>query len=388
MHSNLSISQSPISQSRFTFHVFTHHVSRRQGTPRMTRYIIRRLLQAIPTLLGVSIISFLLVNSAPGDPITIRTFDPNITDTTRELMRRQLGLDQPLPMQYVVWFSGLMFRRGDVVAEFTTPTNRCGYAMGINMTLCNNGAGIIRGNLGTSLQTQQPVWDRLVERMPATLELGLASLFLSLVIGVPLGVLSAVYRGSWFDNLVRFFAVIFQAVPAFWMALLLILFFGVYLGWLPTGGRQTVTLTQEFDLMDRIRHVILPAFVLAFGGIALFSRIMRTETLEVIHTDYVRTARAKGLPGNRIWFVHAFRNSLIPMMTILGPAILGVLSGAVIVETVFAWPGMGRLTLSAAFQRDYPMVLGSVMFFSILVVLGNLLSDILYGIVDPRVRLS
>ena len=354
----------------------------------MTRYIIRRLLQAIPTLLGVSIISFLLVNSAPGDPITIRTFDPNITDTTRELMRRQLGLDQPLPMQYVVWFSGLMFRRGDVVAEFTTPTNRCGYAMGINMTLCNNGAGIIRGNLGTSLQTQQPVWDRLVERMPATLELGLASLFLSLVIGVPLGVLSAVYRGSWFDNLVRFFAVIFQAVPAFWMALLLILFFGVYLGWLPTGGRQTVTLTQEFDLMDRIRHVILPAFVLAFGGIALFSRIMRTETLEVIHTDYVRTARAKGLPGNRIWFVHAFRNSLIPMMTILGPAILGVLSGAVIVETVFAWPGMGRLTLSAAFQRDYPMVLGSVMFFSILVVLGNLLSDILYGIVDPRVRLS
>ena len=129
-------------------------------------------------------------------------------------------------------------------------------------------------------------------------------------------------------------------------------------------------------------------FVLAFGGIALLSRIMRTETLEVIHTDYVRTARAKGLPGNRIWFVHAFRNSLIPMMTILGPAILGVLSGAVIVETVFAWPGMGRLTLSAAFQRDYPMVLGSVMFFSILVVLGNLLSDILYGIVDPRVRLS
>lgn len=354
----------------------------------MTRYVIRRLLQAIPTLLGVSIISFLLVNSAPGDPITIRTFDPNITDETREIMRRQLGLDQPLPMQYMAWFSGLMFRRGDVVAEFTTPSNQCGYVAGVNMTVCNNGSGIVRGNLGTSLQTQQPVWDRLVERMPATLELGLASLFLSLLIGVPLGVLSAVYRGSWFDNVVRFFAVIFQAVPAFWMALLLILFFGVYLGWLPTGGRQTVTLTQEFDLTDRIRHLVLPSFVLAFGGIALFSRIMRTETLEVIHTDYVRTARAKGLPGNRVWFVHALRNSLIPMMTILGPAILGVLGGAVIVETVFAWPGMGRLTLAAAFQRDYPMVLGAVMFFSILVVLGNLLSDILYGIVDPRVRLS
>ena len=182
----------------------------------MTRYIIRRLLQAIPTLLGVSIISFLLVNSAPGDPITIRTFDPNITDTTRELMRRQLGLDQPLPMQYVVWFSGLMFRRGDVVAEFTTPTNRCGYAMGINMTLCNNGAGIIRGNLGTSLQTQQPVWDRLVERMPATLELGLASLFLSLVIGVPLGVLSALSRVRVEDGGLRRWALGGRPGPLRW----------------------------------------------------------------------------------------------------------------------------------------------------------------------------
>ena len=354
----------------------------------MTRYIIRRLLQAIPTLLGISIISFLLVNAAPGDPILIRTFDPNITDETREIMRRQLGLDQPLPMQYMTWFSGLMVRKGDVVAQFTSPTTTCGYVGALDVTVCNTGGGIIRGNLGTSLQTRQPVWDRLVERMPATLELGIAALLLALVVGVPLGVISAVYRGSWFDSISRFFAVIFQAVPAFWMGLMMILLFGVALGWLPTGGRQTVTLTQQFDLTDRLRHLIMPALVLSFSGIALFSRIMRTETLEVIHTDYVRTAQAKGLAARRVWFVHALRNALIPMMTILGPAILGVLTGAVVVETVFAWPGMGRLTLNAAFQRDYPMVLGAVMFFSLLVILGNLLSDILYGLVDPRVRLS
>jgi len=169
---------------------------------------------------------------------------------------------------------------------------------------------------------------------------------------------------------------------------MLIFVFGVILGWLPTGGRQTVTLTQEFDLVDRLRHLILPAIVLALGGIAVFSRIMRTETLEVINTDYVRTAKAKGLGYTRLYFVHAFRNALIPMMTLLGPAILGVLGGAVVIETVFAWPGMGRLTLSAVFQRDYPMVLGAVMVFSIFTILGNLLSDILYGVVDPRVRLK
>ena len=177
----------------------------------------------------------------------------------------------------------------------TTPGNTCGYVGGLNVTVCDGGGGILRGDLGTSIDTKQPVWKRIVERMPATLELGITSLLLSLLIGVPLGVLSAVYRGSLFDNLVRFFAVIFRAVPIFWMALMLILVFSVVLGWLPTGGRQTVTLTQEFNLGDRIRHLILPALVLAFGGIAGFSRIMRTETLEVLHTDYMRTAQAKGL---------------------------------------------------------------------------------------------
>lgn len=354
----------------------------------MTRYILRRLLQAIPTLIGVSIISFFLVNSTPGDPITIRTFDPNITDETRQIMRRQLGLDQPLPVQYLNWFTGISMRTGDVTEEFTTETTTCTYVGLINTTFCDSGGGIIRGNLGTSIQTQQPVWDRLVERMPATLELGVAALVIALILGVPLGVLSAVYQGSIFDNIVRVLAVIGNAVPAFWLGLMLIFLFGVVLGWLPTGGRQTVSLTNEADLVDRVKHLILPTIILAFGPIAGYSRFMRTETLEVIRTDYIRTAKAKGLNPLRVWFLHALRNALIPLLTILGPAVTGVLAGAVITETIFSWPGMGRLTFNAALQRDYPMVLGAVMFFSALTILGNLLSDIFYGIVDPRVRLS
>ena len=354
----------------------------------MSRYVLRRLLQAIPTLIGVSIISFILAYSAPGDPITMYTFDPNIEESARETLRRQIGLDQPVPLQYIRWATGVSIRQGDHVAEFSAADNRCTYFSTGNMTLCDSGGGIVRGDLGMSLQTNQPVWDRLVERMPATLELGLTSLLLAITIGVPLGVLSAVYRGSIFDNIVRFFSVVGQAVPSFWMGIMLIFIFGVMLGWLPTGGRQTVSLTQEFDLADRIRHIILPAIVLALGGIAIFSRIMRTETLEVINTDYIRTAQAKGLGYTSVYFVHAFRNSLIPLMTLLGPAILGILSGAVVTETVFAWPGMGRLTINAVFQRDYPLVLGAVMVFSFLTILGNLLSDILYGVVDPRVRLE
>ncbi|MCB0044566.1 MAG: ABC transporter permease [Caldilineaceae bacterium] len=354
----------------------------------MTRYIFRRLLQAIPTLVGISIISFFLAYSAPGDPISMYNFDPKATPEALEMLRRQIGLDQPVPIQYVRWMTGVSLRRGDHAAEFQTDDTRCRYLASLDLTTCDSGKGVIRGDLGMSLQTKQPVWDRLVERMPATLELGVTSLLLALVIGVPLGVLSAVYRGSIFDNIVRFLSVVGQAVPNFWMGIMLIFVFGVILGWLPTGGRQTVSLTQEFDLADRIRHIILPATVLALGGIAIFSRVMRTETLEVINTDYIRTARAKGLGYSAVYFVHAFRNSLIPLMTLLGPAILGVLSGAVVTETVFAWPGMGRLTIAAVFQRDYPLVLGSVMVFSFLTIMGNLLSDILYGVVDPRVRLE
>jgi ABC-type dipeptide/oligopeptide/nickel transport system permease component len=264
----------------------------------------------------------------------------------------------------------------------------CAHLGGVNVTMCNSGGGVLRGNLGTSITTRQGVWERIVERVPATLELTSAGLLLGLLLGIPLGVLSGVYRGSLFDNFVRFFAVLGNAVPAFWLGLMMIFVFGVYLNVLPAGGRESVSLTREFDLLDRLRHLVMPAFVLALTWIAILSRYMRTETLEVINTDYIRTAKAKGLAARRVWFVHALRNALIPLMTFLGPAIAGLLAGAVITETIFAWPGIGRLVFSAAIQRDYPVVLGTVMIASFLVILGNLLSDILYGVVDPRVRLS
>ena len=355
----------------------------------MIRYLIRRLLQAIPTLIGVSIISFALAYAAPGDPIQFRGFgDPNMTQEALDSLRRYYGLDQPVPIQYVSWFTGITLRTDDVREEFADRANSCGYLGAVNLTVCDTGGGVIRGDLGTSIQTNQKVWDRLVERMPATLELGIASLIFSLVVGIPLGVLAAIYRGSIFDNAVRVLTVIAQAIPNFWLGLMLIFLFGVVLGWLPTGGRQTVSLTGETSLIDKARHLLLPSLVLGLGGLALLMRVMRTEVLEVLHNDYVRTARSKGLRDRTIYFTHTFRNALIPLMTILGPAIFGVLGGAVVTETIFSWPGIGRLTISAITQQDYPMALGAVMFFAALTIIGNLFSDILYGIVDPRVRLS
>ncbi len=355
----------------------------------MWRYIIRRLLQAIPILIGISILSFILVSLTPGDPVSLRTAgDRNITPEAKAILRKQLGLDQPMPIQYVRWFAGITIRPGDAVEQFSSDKVRCSYLAAVGYTVCDTGGGVLRGDLGTSIDTKQPVWERLTERMWATIELGLISLIVSLLIGVPLGVLSAVYRGSLFDNITRVFAVLFRSVPIYWMGLLLLLVFSVWLGWLPVGGRQTVSLTGESSLWDQIQHLILPVAVLSFGPIAFFSRIMRTETLEVIHTDYVRTARAKGLSANQVWFVHALRNALIPLMTVMGPAIVGVLGGAVVVETIFAWPGMGRLTINAVFQQDYPLVLGAGMFFAVLTIIGYLLSDIFYALVDPRVRLE
>lgn len=354
----------------------------------MLRYILRRLIQTIPTLFGISILSFVLVSAAPGDPVIQRTFDPKITPETRELLRRQLGLDQSPVIQYITWFTGIALRRGDHVASLENDKTRCTYLGLIHLTVCDKGGGIMRGDLGTSLNTKEPVWERLVQKMPATLELGITSLLLALLVGVPLGVLAAVYRGSLFDYVVRFLSSVAQSIPIFWTGLLLILVFAVVMGVLPSNGRQTVTLTQEFDLWDRIQHLVLPALTLALGSIAGFSRVMRTEMLEVLHTDYMRMARAKGIAPVNVWFVHGLRNALIPLMTILGPAIVGVLAGALVTETVFGWPGIGRMMVTAVGQHDYPMVLGAGMFFAALTIVGNLLSDVFYGLVDPRVRLG
>lgn len=328
----------------------------------MTRYIIRRLLQSIPTFIGITILSFTIMRVAPGDPVRQITFDPNISEKTRNALRHQFGLDQPIHVHYLSWLWDLL-----------------------------------HGDLGISIIQKQPVLKVISERVPATLELTFTALLIGLILGVPAGVFSAVKQRGVFDNVTRFLAVVFNAVPVFWLGLIIILIFSVkFKQWglpsLPSGGRVDPVLAFKtkgaFHLGDRLRHLLPPAFVLSTGWLALFTRYMRTEVLEVIRQDYVRTAMAKGLSTRVVYLVHALRNALIPLITVLGPALAGLLGGAVVTETVFSWPGMGRLAVNAVFQRDYPVVMGNVVIGAVLVVLGYLLSDILYAVVDPRIRLE
>ncbi|MEM7111505.1 MAG: ABC transporter permease [Chloroflexota bacterium] len=328
----------------------------------MTGYVLRRILQAIPTILGITIISFAIVQLAPGDPIDIIMFDPSFTAEDKANMRHALCLDRSLPEQYVIWLMG------DFQGE------------------CQM-RGILRGDFGTSFFDKRPVLTLFLERIPATLELTAVSLLFGGSIGLILGILSAVKRASLFDNIIRFFSVIFDALPQFWFGIILIMFFSVQLGWLPVGGRLPLN-KADITVLDRIRHLAMPAFVLSIGWIALMSRFMRAEILEVIRQDYIRTAKAKGLKPSVVYFKHAARNALISIVTILGPAITALITGAVVIERIFSWPGMGRLTVDAVAARDYPIVMASIIFGSFIVILGNMLSDFLLVVVDPRIRLQ
>lgn len=340
----------------------------------MGRFIIRRLIQAIPTLFGITLFSYLLMLAAPGDPITMITFNPKSDPESTERLRRQLGMDQPPVVQYIYWLIGNDWVHIDVDGDGE------GDVYGTRK-------GILRGDLGTSIQYKQPVWDVIMSRVGMTLRLTLTSLIIGYVVGIPIGVYSAVRKGSLFDQAARVLSVVGNAVPAFWLALLMIMFLAVQLRLLPTGGTRTLGADPN-DLWDQAKYMIMPVIVLALGPIAGLSRFMRTETLEVLGQDYIRTARAKGLTDQRVWWRHAVRNALIPVATFLGPAIGGLIGGAVITEQIFSWPGMGRLIINAVFQRDYPLIMGDVFIGAVLFVLGLLLSDILYAWVDPRIRLS
>lgn len=328
----------------------------------MATYLLRRLLQAIPTVLGITVISFFIIQLAPGDPVDMFMFNPSFTAEDKANMRQQLCLDRSLPEQYMVWLVGDF--RGECQMQ-----------------------GILRGDFGTSFFDQRPVLTLFLERVPATLELTAVSLLIGGSIGLLLGVVSAVRHASLFDNVARFFSVLFDAIPAFWFGILLIMLFSVHLGWLPVGGRLPLN-KPDITIVDHIRHLAMPAFVLSIGWIALMSRFMRAEVLEVIRQDYIRTAFAKGLKPTQVFFKHAARNALVSIVTILGPAITALVTGAVVIERIFSWPGMGRLTLDAVAARDYPIVMASVIFGSIIVIFGNLLSDFLLVLVDPRVRLK
>jgi len=314
-------------------------------------YIIRRLLQAIPTLIGISILVFAITRLAPGDPVRLYTFGAlQITEEDIQGLREHYGLDKSLPEQYVNW-----------------------------LTLA------VQGDFGKSLQYNRPALPLLLERLPATLQLALVALVLQLAIGIPLGVVAALKRGTWIDNFIRVFAVAGHAIPTFWIGLLFIIIFAVGLRWLPSQGILTVG-KDVWDIPDRISHIIMPAFVLALGGIANYSRYLRTETLDVIAQDYIRTAHAKGLRERSVVYVHALRNALIPMVTALGPLLAVLIGGSLVIEQVFTWPGVGQFTYAAARSKDYPVIMAGVMVASTLLVVSYLIRDIAYVVVDPRIK--
>jgi peptide/nickel transport system permease protein len=317
----------------------------------LRNFIIRRLLYAIPTLIGISIITFVIVRLSPGDPIRFFVFGQrDITGEDIERLRHAYGLDKPIPLQYVDWLIAM-----------------------------------VQLNFGQSFIYHQDAFQLLLGRVPATLQLAVVALGLQLLIGVPLGVIAALKRGTWGDGMIRVFGVAGHAVPAFWLGLVLIIIFAVQLKWLPTGGMLTVG-KDVWDLPDRLRHILLPAFVLSLTGIANYSRILRTETLDVLSQDFVRTAHAKGLHERTVVFVHALRNALIPVVTALGGILAGLVGGALVVEQVFSWPGVGQFTFQAAIAKDYPIVQAATMFVSALLVVSYLMRDIAYAIVDPRIK--
>ncbi|TMC02799.1 MAG: ABC transporter permease [Chloroflexi bacterium] len=317
----------------------------------MRNFILRRLIYAIPTLIGISIITFVIVRMAPGDPIRLFTFGQrDITGEDIERLRHVYGLDKPLPFQYVDWM-----------------------------------ISVLQLNFGQSFIYHQDAFQLLLTRVPNTLQLAVVALVLQLLIGVPLGVIAALKRGSWIDGAIRVFGVAGHAIPQFWLGLVLIIVFAVQLHLLPSQGMLTVG-KDVWDVADRVKHILLPAFVLSLTGIANYSRILRTETLDVLGQDFVRTAHAKGLHERTVVFVHALRNALIPVVTALGGILAALVGGALVVEQVFSWPGVGQFTFQAAIAKDYPIVQAATLFVSVLLVISYLLRDIAYALVDPRIK--
>lgn len=343
----------------------------------MGGYILRRLLQAIPTFFGVTIIAFLLMLSAPGDPIELITFSPTRADPeVTETLRRKLGLDQPPLVQYIYWLIGNDWARVDSDGDGEVDSY-------------GERRGLLRGDLGQSLKHRRPVSELIIEKIPATLLLTFSALLVGYGMGIFLGVLAAVYHRTWIDQLVRVFTVIGNAMPQFWLGLILIIVFSVQFDLLPMSGMRDITRRNEgLNVVETAKHMIMPVFVLSLGTIAFISRFTRAELLEVFERDFVRTARSKGLARHRVWWAHALPNALIPVATFIGQALGTLLAGAVIIEKVFNWPGMGRLIVDGVFNRDYPLVMGTVVVASLMLIIGLLISDILYTLIDPRVRLK
>lgn len=320
----------------------------------MAGYVARRLLQAIPILFGVAVISFSLVYLAPGDPID-RFRTPTIRPEQLEGLIRLYGLDRPLHEQFWSWLT-------TYVQVWRTEA------------------------WGYSFLDGQPVLHKIAERIPATLLLGGTALAVTVVVAIPLGILAAVRQYSWADRIITSLATVGYAIPSFLLGLYLLFFGGVVLGAFPLFGMESFG--REGDPIDIAWHLVLPVASLAIQQVAGWSRYVRASMLEVLHQDFVRTAKAKGLPGRRVTFKHALRNALIPIITLVGLTIPSLLGGAAITEAIFTWPGVGLMGVEAVAQRDYPVVLAFVMIGGIGVILGNLVADIAYAVADPRIKLG
>ncbi|MBI4846665.1 MAG: ABC transporter permease [Candidatus Omnitrophica bacterium] len=323
----------------------------------MLTLFLRRLFMLIPLLIGISLISFLVIHCAPGKPTDMQLqLNQKVSLQVRERLEKLYGLDKPLMTQYVMWVKRL-----------------------------------IRLDFGNSFIDNRPVIDKIKERIPITLTINILSLMLILIIAVPIGVLSAVYQESLFDRAMTVFVFIGFAMPTFWLALLLMKFFSVTLQLLPVSGITSIDF-ENYSFMGKVidysRHLFLPIIISAFTGLAGLSRYMRTSMIHVLQQDYIRTAKAKGLTMAKVYFYHALKNALLPVITILGMSIPGLIAGSVIAESIFAIPGMGKLYYDAVMSRDYAVIMAILVIGAFLTLMGNLLADLAYFIADPRIRVG
>lgn len=330
--------------------------------------LFERLVQLVPVLLGVSVIVFFMMTLTPGDPVDIMVGDQNVTEAQKQALRHDLGLDRPLPERFLVFLGNA-----------------------------------ITGDFGTSFYHRRPVVDVIAERLPATIELTLAAALLAIALAIPLGVLAAVKKSTILDKAATVGSLFGVSLPRFWFGILLVMLFAVHLRWLPVSGRidygfpiETRTHLLLIDsllsgrpdaFLNAVRHIFLPALTLGLAMGAVLMRVTRTSMLEVLRADYIRFAEAKGLSRSRVLFRHALKNALIPTVTVAALEIGTLLGGNMIVETIFGWPGLGRLVVESIFQRNYPLVQAAVLFYAVTYVLLNFLADIVYTVLNPKVKL-
>ncbi|NVK07280.1 ABC transporter permease subunit [Marivivens sp. LCG002] len=333
----------------------------------MLKYVLTRLLTFLPTFIGVTLISFGFIRALPGDPIIVMAGERGISEERYAELVAQFGFDKPLTVQFWDYLKG-----------------------------------VLQGDLGTSFVTKKPVWDEFFALFPATLELSLCAMIFAIVLGLPAGVIAAVNRGKLFDRALMSTALIGYSMPIFWWALLLIIVFSGQLHWTPVSGRidliyyfpnptgfmiyDAIASGQDGALWSALRHLILPTIVLGTIPLAVIARQTRSAMLEVLGEDYIRTARAKGLPPARVNGIHALRNAMIPVITVIGLSVGTLLAGAILTETIFSWPGIGKWMVDSIFRRDYPVVQGGLLLTAVMVMIVNFIVDILYGVINPKIR--